>query len=139
MSETQVVVQRADADLEDDIQHLIAQYPPLAKDRHVIHITVKDGLATISGHTQTRNTRRYFVDHLAEIPGLTSVNTDHFYDDDTIRLNIARVLPAGVRLARIRYGVVVLTGDNPYMTMEEENNVVRRVSGVVKVVNGFGG
>jgi osmotically-inducible protein OsmY len=140
MSEMIATAQRADIDIERDIDHLIAHYPPLAKDRHSIFVSSKDGVVTISGHVLTPITRRYFLDRLADIPGIVDVQAEHFYDDETIRLDIARLLPAGVILARVRYGVVVLTGEQPEnTTLTEVVEQVRNVPGVVKVVSGFGG
>ena len=140
MSETTPTTQRADIDIVDDIEHFIAHYPPLTKDRHAINVSAKDGVVTISGHTLTPNTRRYFLDRLVDIPGVTEVQAEHFYDDQSIRLDIARLLPEGVLLARIRYGVVVLAGEQPEgIALEQVIEQVRNVTGVVKVVSGFGG
>lgn len=137
MSEVAIMTQRADVDIERDIGHMIAHYPPLAKDRPAIHVAVREGVVTLSGYVQTPITRRYFLTHLHDIPGVAQINVDHFYDDESLRLHIARVLPAGVRLARILYGVVVLTGE-PAMVAEWSDDV-ERVPGVAKVLNGFGG
>src|SRR5215813_13846857 len=140
MSETVTSTQRADVDIESDIDHLIAHYPPLAKDRHAIHVSSKDGIVTVSGHVFTPNTRRYFLDHLAIIPGIVDVHAEHLYDDQSIRLDIAPLLPPGIILARIRYGVVALAGEHPEgTTLEQVVEQVRNVPGVIKVVSGFGG
>src|SRR5262249_1154940 len=132
--------QHADADIESDIEHLIAHYPPLAKDRHAINFSAKEGVVTITGHVLTPITRRYFLDRLSDIPGIKDVHAEHFFDDQSIRLDIARGLAAGVLLARTHYGVAVLTGEHPEgMTLAQVVEQVRQVPGVVKVVSGFGG
>lgn len=140
MSETQLITQPADVDIEDHINHLIGHYPPLTKDRHAIQFSSKDGVVTISGHVLTPITRRYFLDHLRDIAGIREVHAEHFYDDQNIRLDIARILPAGVMLARIRYGVAVMTGEHPEgMSFDQVVEKVSQVPGVVEVVSGFGG
>jgi osmotically-inducible protein OsmY len=140
MSEPITNTERADIDIVEDIEHLIAHYPPLAKDRHALHVSCTDGVVTLSGHVFTPNTRRYFLDRLGSISGILDVNAEHLYDDQTIRLDIAPLLPEGMLLARIRYGVVVLAGEVPEgANLEQVVEQVRNVSGVVKVVSGFGG
>lgn len=140
MSETSQVTQRPDVDIESDIDHLISHYPPLVFDRRGIHVSSHDGVITVTGHVQTPSTRRYFLDHLMDINGVVAVNAERFYDDQSIRLDIARVLPNGVQVARIRQGVIVLTGEPPgEMTLQDAIEIVSKVPGVVQVVGGFGG
>lgn len=139
MSATAVASQREDSLIQADIDHLIATYPPLAKDRRAIHVTIQNGLVTVNGHVQTANTRRYFLDRLAGIPGVTEVHAENFYDDLAIRLEVSKVLPLGIQ-ATVLYGMVILAGEPPHdMSAESLAERVLAVSGVVKVVSGFGG
>ena len=140
MSEITETSQRPDIDIVSDIEHLISVYPPLANDRHAFKVLSHAGVVTVFGHVQTPIIRRYFLDHATEIPGVVAVDAEQFYDDQSIRLDIARVLPAGVQVARVRFGVVILTGDLPHtMTLDQLVEMIRKVPGVVQVVSGFGG
>ncbi len=139
MSVTAVASQREDSLIKADIDHLIATYPPLTKDRRAIRVTVRDGVVTVSGHVQTANTRRYFLDRLASIAGVTAVLHDDFYDDLAIRLEVSKVIPLGVQ-ATVLYGSVILAGEPPQdLSAEVIAERVLAVRGVVKVVSGFGG
>ena len=64
MSEPIVITQRDDTSILEDIYHLLATYPPLANDRHAIHVSVSNGAVVISGHVMTTNTRRFFLSRL---------------------------------------------------------------------------
>ncbi|MEO8612774.1 MAG: BON domain-containing protein [Chloroflexota bacterium] len=113
MSDTQPAVERTDLDILSDVEHLITTYPPLMKDRHAIKLQVKNGDVTVTGHVQTPNTRRYFLDMIPEVEGVRSVEADSFYVDENIRLEIGKVIPAGVLVAKIQHGVVILAGELP--------------------------
>ena len=138
MTETQPAAERADLDILSDIEHLIAQYPPLVKDRHAIKLDVKNGHVTVTGHVQTPNTRRYFLNTLPKIEGVKSVDAARFYVDESVRLEIGKVLPVGALVAKIQHGVVILTGDLPAGT--NADSVVKSVGqlpGVVQVIPDF--
>jgi hypothetical protein len=67
-----------------------------------------------------------------------SVSSNLLHDDEGIRLNVGKILPMGVQLARVYYGTVVLSGKLPADVSEEE--VVARVQeipGVQQVAVGF--
>ncbi len=113
MAETNVITQRPDMDIQDDIDHLIAHYPPLQKDRHAIHVIVSNGIVTISGHVQTPITRQYFLERLTHIPGVVAVHGDELFDDETTRIEAGKVIPSGVILGKVLYGTAVLSGDLP--------------------------
>ena len=137
MSEPIVITQRDDTSILEDISHLIATYPPLANDRHAIHITVKNGAVTISGHVMTTNTRRFFLSRITSVEGVKSVDAENFHDDTAIRIQLSPLMPAGVQ-ANIRHGVVILSGEPP-QNIEELANKILELRGVEKVVSGFGG
>lgn len=139
MSVTAVTAEREDSLIQADIDHLIATYPPLAKDRRAIHVAIENGTVTVSGHVQTTNTRRYFLDRLATIAGVYEVHAEDFYDDLAIRLEVSKVIPLGVQ-ATVLYGTVILAGEPPQdMSAESIAERVLAVRGVVKVISGFGG
>lgn len=137
MSEPVVISQRDDTLILDDIRHLIATYPPLTNDRPAIHVSVVNGLVTVSGHVMTTNTRRFFLSRLTSVEGVKTIDADELYDDTTIRLEVSRLIPAGVQ-ANIRHGVVILSGEAP-QDVEGLANQILALRGVEKVVSGFGG
>jgi hypothetical protein len=95
-------------------------------------------VVTASGHVQTPITRRYFFERAIEIPGVVDVNVETLYDDENLRLDIGKVLPPGVRAARIQYGGVVLTGSLPPDTGEETVvNQIKTIPGVQQVITTF--
>ena len=116
---SEVRAERTDLDIEDDVERILAHYPPLTNDRHYIVVTVQNGVVTASGHTRTTITRRYLVNALAQIPDVSQVNADNLYNDDSIRLEIARLIPVGV-IANMMYGTVILTGTLPSGANEAE-------------------
>jgi hypothetical protein len=140
MSETTVVKARSDQEIHDEIGRLVAHYPPLQKDRNAFQVRVEGGQVTVSGHVSSPNIRTYFVNLLAQVPGVTAVQADDLHDDQTIRLEIARRLPPGLMVARVVYGQVVLTGEPPAgMPDSVLMNLVAGVRGVSRVLTGFGG
>ncbi len=138
MAETTMTTYRDDLDILGDIDRLIAHYPPLMKDRHAINCQVKEGFVTVSGHTQSPNTRRYFLDNLPLIPGVTGVNADHFYDDESIRVDAGRAIPFGVRVGKVQYGGVILTGSLPEGTNASDVAArIQQIPGVGRVLMNF--
>jgi hypothetical protein len=138
MTETQAATQRHDLDILDDVERLIAQYPPARKDQHAINTDVKNGHVILTGHVQTPITRRYLLDMIPTIEGVRSVAADAFFDDENTRLDIGKVIPVGVILARIQYGIAVLAGKLPDGTNGDELAArVSQVPGVARTVTRF--
>jgi osmotically-inducible protein OsmY len=138
MTETQAAVERTDLDILSDIEHIITQYPPLMKDRHAIKLQVKDGHVTVTGHVQTPSTRRYFLDLLPDVVDVRSVDADAFYVDESIRLEIGKVLPVGGMVGKIQHGVVILVGSLPAgRSVESVVKPVSQIPGVVQVIPNF--
>lgn len=137
MSEPIVITQRDDTSILEDINHLIATYPPLANDRHAIHVNVNNGAVTVTGHVMTTNTRRFFLSRITSVEGVKSVDAENLHDDTAIRILLSPLIPAGVQ-ANIRHGVVVLSGTPP-QDIEALANKILELRGVEKVVSGFGG
>ncbi len=128
----------ADIDVERGVEHLMALYPPMVKDRKSVRIQVQDGVVTLSGHVLTPNTRDFMLSRIPNVPGVTAINTDALYDDVSVRLNVAHLLPDGVRLARVQYGVLVLTGTLPAgMTTEQLAARIGAVPGVEHIIMQF--
>lgn len=139
MTEPTILMIRDDTDIHADIDHCVAHYPPLAKDRHAFKVAVDHGAVTISGHVQTAITRRYFLDHVKDIEGVTSVDADAFFDDLTIKLEVSHALPLGVQ-ENVLYGTVILTGEPPRdRSVEQLADQILAMPGVARVANGFGG
>jgi hypothetical protein len=140
MSEAPMTQARSDQAIHDDIIHLITQYPPLQKDRNAFQVAVSHGRVIVNGHVSTPNIRTYFVNLLAHIPGVNTVEADTLHDDQTIKLEVARRLPPGLKVARVTYGQVVLVGEPP-MGMPDSSliGLVGAVPGVSRVLTGFGG
>ncbi|MBL8146750.1 MAG: BON domain-containing protein [Anaerolineae bacterium] len=126
-----------DLDILEAIHSIIARYPPLTADRHRLQIAVRDGVVLLAGHDRTPITRLYLIDRVSELDGVRGINADGLYDDESIRLEIGRILPEGV-IANVTYGIVVLSGKLPAGTTEAA--VTKRagaVPGVVQVVTHF--
>src|SRR4051812_34324792 len=103
---------RPNMDIEAEIGDIVAHYPPLQADRRQLHIEVRDGTVTLSGHVKTPINRRYLVDRVAHVRGVHSVNSDHLYSEEAIRIEAGQRIPMGV-IANATYGTVILTGTLP--------------------------
>ncbi len=124
-------------DIEEDIRDIIAHYPPLQEDRHHINIDVNGSEVILSGHVKSLNTRRYLIDRVRGIAGVSSVNDDQLYTEEGIRLESGRRIPLGV-IANPIYGTVVLTGALPEgKTAEDVVKDVALIPGVARVVTKF--
>lgn len=138
MAHVKVLTHRPDMDIQADIERMMLTYPPLTKDRHSVHIHVHDGAVKVTGHVQTPNTRRYFLNSIPAVDGVTSIDATQLFDDESIRLEVGRLLPAGVRVGRCQYGNVVLVG-RPLDGVDAADIVrkVREVPGVRQVITDF--
>ncbi len=138
MTDTQVTTERADMDIAEDIESLIAHYPPSRNDQRHIDVHVKNGHVTLTGHVQSPTTRRYLVVQIPSVEGVRSINADLLYDDESIRLDVGRGLPMGVQLARVYYGTVVLAGKLPQDITEASLIAdVQAVACVAQVMTAF--
>ncbi len=137
MSEPQAMTARPDEDILDDIENLIVHYPPLVNDRHHLQVSVTGGVATLTGYAKTPITRRYLIDGVTLTPGIKSIEASRLYDDESIRMEIARTIPTGVSI-NVEYGTVVLSGKLPEGKTEEDTvNALRAIPGVQRVVTAF--
>jgi len=125
---------RADADMLADLHAIIVKYPPTNADRKHIHVRVEDGRVYLTGYVGTPIHRRYLHDAMLRVDGVRDIHVDHLWDDETIRLEVGRVLPEGI-MGIAHHGTVVLTGHAPAGTdMAQLAAQVTRLPGVEKVV-----
>lgn len=135
MTHAQVVTRRPDIDIQADIERLPLYYPPLAKDRHNIQVEVNTGAVTVTGHVQTPNTRRYFLNVIPRVEGVVSVDGSRLYDDESIRMEVGRLMPVGVNVGRCQYGNVVLVGTPPPdVSAADLTAQAQQVAGVRQVI-----
>jgi osmotically-inducible protein OsmY len=137
MAEASVLAQRPDVDIREDIENVIVQYPPMVNDRHHVKISVESGIVKLVGHLKTPITRHYLVETIPTVNGVAQLDVSQLYDDETLRLEVAPHIPAGV-FATVEYGVVILTGRLPQGTNEAELiQKVQAVPGVRVVASRF--
>ena len=135
----QNIMTRADEDILEDIRALFSHYPPLQHDRHAVHVHVERGVVNIEGYIKAIPTYRYLQDKLPRIRGVRFINADKLYNDDIVRLAIAKVLPLGVQV-RVEYGTAILTGKLPSdMPVENVVERVAAINGVSRVLTTFEG
>jgi hypothetical protein len=108
--QTQTV--RTSVDILADIQRWTNTYPPFVNDRHHVEIDIHNGVVQVRGNTKSPITRTYVQEHLREVDGVQAVDVSAWHDDDTIRLALGKLLPAGV-IANVEWGMVVLSGKLP--------------------------
>jgi osmotically-inducible protein OsmY len=121
---------RPASDIEEDIRELIRSYDPLKQARPFLEFHAKDGKVTLTGHVRSVQARRVFVDNVPDIPGVTKMDDKKLYDDETLRLELGKVMPRGVRV-RVNFGAVAINGTLPSDTTAEQIiNAVKGVPGV---------
>lgn len=103
---------RPDVDIAEDITGVIRAYPPLQASRPFMNYTVLNRQVTFNGNVRSGQARRYLLDRITHIAGVTSVNADNLRDDDMLLIASGERLPDGV-YATILYGAVALTGMLP--------------------------
>lgn len=132
MEET-VVYTRTDEDILEDVHQLVRSYQPLKMAQQHFHCQVRSGVVKISGHINSQLNRRLFLQNLPDIEGVMAVDDSELFDDETLRLTIAGLLPSGIRL-RVSYGVVALSGHLPVGThVDELKGMIAELPGVKAV------
>lgn len=135
MVHTNLVVSRPDIDIQAEIERKMLNYPPLTKDRHNVRIQVNDGVVKLYGHVQTPNTRHFFVNAVPTVEGVVAVDSSELYDDESLRLEVGRLLPVGVNVGRSQYGNIVLVGRLPDgVSLADVETKVREVPGVRQII-----
>ena len=129
---------RPDVDIIEDIEDLIVHYPPTMRDRHYFHVTSQNGHVTVRGHVKSPITRSILLEILPQVEGVIAVNADELYDDESIRLDVGRLVEPGVMFANVQYGVVVLSGRvPPDMQVDRLKSEVSKTPGVRQVITAF--
>ena len=106
-------IKRPAADIEEDIREFIRSYDPLKQAKHHFSYMADDnGKVTLSGHVRSVQAHRVLVDNVPDIEGVTSVHASALFDDETLRLEVGKLLPRGV-MAKVNYGHVTLYGMMP--------------------------
>jgi osmotically-inducible protein OsmY len=128
---------RADVDIAEDIGSVIRSYPPLRASRPFVRYTVSNGKVTFSGNVRSPQARRYLLDHVPHILGVTSVNADNLRDDDMLLVAIGERLPDGVYATELD-GAIALTGMLPRdMSAQALVETVKALPGVRYVTATF--
>jgi osmotically-inducible protein OsmY len=124
---------RPDIDIEEDIREFIRGYPPLRQATPHLEFHSKEGVVTLSSHVRSVQAKRVLIDNVPDIAGVTQVDSTRLYDDESIRLDLGRVLPRGV-MVRVNFGHITVYGELP---ANEDADVIvahiKAVPGVRKV------
>ncbi|MCU0499300.1 MAG: hypothetical protein MUF87_18255 [Anaerolineae bacterium] len=132
------ITQRPDVDIHHDIHNLIVHYPPAAHDHRALHIEVKAGAVKLSGVFKARVTQTYILDKLPNIAGIQSLDITQLYNDDDLRLEVAKVVPFGVYV-NLEYGQVKLTGKHPTdLSLETLVSRISAIPGVTRIIAALG-
>lgn len=127
----------ADMDIEANIYRMMRAYPPLMHDRHQVEISVKEGIVTVKGHVKSAVTHGFLLNMLSRAEGVQDVDVSGLYNDESIRLNVARHIPPGV-MVNMEYGAVILSGHLPdNADVEALVKAVSEVPGVHRIVTAF--
>jgi ribose 5-phosphate isomerase len=125
---------RPAADIHEDIAGLIRSYPPLVQSRHQFMVEIADGVVTVRGYIKSIIAERVLQDNLPRIPGVVAVDLDALYNDESMRMALGKVVPAGA-LITVDYGVVIVSGHLPQgLTEEKLTAQIEQVPGVRRVV-----
>lgn len=127
----------ADIDIEANIHHMMRAYPPMMHDRHRVDISVKEGVVTVKGYVKSAVTHGILLNMLERAEGVQDVDVSGLYNDEGIRLHVAKHIPPGV-MVNMEYGAVILSGRLPDKTdVEALVQAVSEVPGVNRIVTSF--
>ena len=130
-------IPRTDEDILESIHDLVRSYKPLVISRSYFHYRVQTGVVTVWGNIKSRSAYQMFVKNLPDIEGVIAVDTAKLHDDETLRLEIGKLLPVGVRI-RVNHGQVTLTGQLPDDTSADDiKGQLVSIPGVVVVNTDF--
>lgn len=105
-------VTRPAEDIAEDITALVRRFSPLWQSRHWFTYTVQDGVVTVQGNIKSSVGHRVLLDNVPHIPGVVRLDSSGLFNDEDLRLQIGRVMPAGV-LVNVNFGRVVISGRLP--------------------------
>lgn len=126
---------RPAVDIEEDLRHLFRSFDPIKQATHHLSYHVEDGKVTISGHVRPTLAKRVLIDNIPDIEGVVDMDASNLYDDETLRLELGRVIPNGI-IAKVNFGHVLLYGATPDNADDLVANV-QKVAGVKKVQTQF--
>ena len=128
---------RADVDIAEDIAGVIRAYPPLQASRPFTSVTVDNGQVAVSGNVRSALARRYLLDRIPRLAGVTGVNAEKLHDDDMLLIAIGELIPDGIYAAAL-YGAIALTGMLPRdKSAQALVDAVKAVPGVRHVTANF--
>lgn len=121
---------RPDIDIEEEIRGFIRSYDPLKQARGHFQFSCVNGNVKVWGHVRTVQAKRVLIDNIyPDIEGVVSLDASGLYDDESLRLEVGRLLPPGV-LVRFNYGSVVLTFPESIQNADEVLDKVKRIPGI---------
>ena len=122
----------ADEVILGHIRDLIRSYDPLRANRETLVVHVMNGVVRLEGYVSTKRSRRVLMDNIPTMAGVMAVDDKQLYDDETMTMQVAQVLPLGVR-TRVENGIVWLMGKaaNPADVVMD----VAEIAGVDEVRN----
>lgn len=131
------VIPHTDEDIHEAIHDFVRSYKPLITSRNHFHYRVHSGVVTVWGNIKSRSAYQLFIKNLPDVDGVIAVETSKLYDDETLRLQIGKLLPMGVRV-RVTHGLVTLTGQLPEGTSADDiKGELVTMPGVVAVNTDF--
>ncbi|MBA3826686.1 MAG: BON domain-containing protein [Ktedonobacterales bacterium] len=107
---TQVIPYRPDADLLDDVQTALYNYPRLHVDLRAVQVRVVDGEAWLLGNVASSLNRRILEELLVEVRGLTAIHNEVVADNE-LAVQIAQALARDPRTRGQLFGVYPNLGE----------------------------
>jgi hypothetical protein len=130
-------IPHTDEDILEDIHNLVRSYKPLITSRGHFYYRVQTGVVTVWGNIKSRSAHQLFAKNLPDVDGVIAVDDSKLYNDETLRLEIGKLLPMGIR-TRIHNGLVTLTGQLPADTNADDiKGELVTVPGVIAVNTDF--
>ena len=108
--DAQIVPYRPDADLLDDVQAALYNYPRLHVDLRAVQVRVVDGEAWLLGNVASSLNRRIMEELLVEVRGLTAVHNEIVADNE-LAIQIAQALARDPRTRGQLFGVYPNLGE----------------------------
>jgi osmotically-inducible protein OsmY len=125
----------ADEVIAQEIRDYIRSYDPLKASRDKLNVAVMNGVVRLSGYVETKRVRRFLMDYIPDLPGVLAIDDTLLYDDESLMLEVGKILPWGVRI-RVDHGMVSLIGTLPNtVTAQDLILDISEIPGVDEVIN----
>lgn len=125
----------SDEEILETVRDLVRSYDPLKASRNDFEIFVMNGVVRLEGVVNNKRSHRVLLDGIPQIPGVMGVNDKHLFDDETLTMQVAELLPLGVRV-RLEAGDVILVGTAPSdFSMDELVLDISEIPGVQDISN----